>query len=218
MKRNKRRDFRGQGYSVKHEERTGLKCILFCTYGGREYAEIVLNKTAFFENEELLKYNSILFVEAEPAGRAQMRYTFYYQGTRKTTVILAESMEFYQSGYLISEIGRYAAEEWNKRHICLPSLMTAILLLEADSQNAPAWRIKELVQEHTDYLATWKERGTSEENWKSLWGKDNYVLAVQYLQKETGPYFRDKKYEELLIQTIEENKLTRFDFPYLTFH
>lgn len=202
MKRDEIIDLRFLAAAVQPMERTDAKCILFCISEDKEYAELVLENVTDFKNEELLGHNTILFVKAGPSGKnGRNRYTFFYRETRRTTVILAETMGLYRSGHFIGAVGRYAAEEWKKRHICLPSLMTAILILETDNGRKTAGDIRELVKEHTDYLAARK----------SLWGQANYILAAQYLQEADRPYFADKKYEKLLIQTIEENELTRFD-------
>ena len=212
MRKNSR-EFRFHGYSVQHKEVIGFKNILFCTCKGRGDMEIVFEKAVAIENEELLWYNRILFVEVESVGKnKQNRYTFFYQDTKITSVINAESMDTYSSSYFIGAIGRYAAKEWNKRHICLPSLMTAILMLETDNGKNLALEIGELVKVYTDYLVVWKTEGTMKENEKFPWGQDNYILAVQYLQEAVNLYFGDRKIENLLISTIEENRLTRFDF------
>lgn len=211
--RKRVRDLRFTGYAVQHKEQIGSKCILFCTYENKEYAEIVLEKAADFENEELLWDNKILFVENRPIRKKMQNcYTIFYQETKRTAVIHAESMELYPSSYFIGEIGRYAVIEWNKRHICLPSVMTAILMLETNKGKKPALEIKELVRERTDDLAAWKEKNALEDNGKSLLGQENYILAAQYLQKAAKLNFEDKDFEKLLILTIEENRLTRFDF------
>ncbi len=212
-KKKENKDFRYQGYKVRHEEVTGGGYILACTHGDGEYAEIVIKKAVAVDNCELLRWGKILFVEAKPAKKKQQTiYTVHYRETERTTVICAESMELYRSGYFIGETGRYAAAEWDRRHICLPSLMTAILMLETNSGKKRMVEIREMIREHTDYLAAYKAEGMQEENWRFLWGQSNYVLAAQYLQNETKPYFADKNAEELLIRTIEENRLTRFDF------
>ena len=78
MKKRKIRDLRFTGYSVRHKETIGLKCILFCTYENKEYTEIVLEKATDFENEELLWYNKILFVETKSTRKSkQNRYTIF---------------------------------------------------------------------------------------------------------------------------------------------
>lgn len=233
MKKNEIIDLRFLSGTVRHVERTECKCILFCASGNRGHAELVLEKVEASKDAELLGNSRIQFVKEEPTWKDGPKcYTFFYQGTERTTVIFAESLGLYRSGYFIGAVGRYAAEEWNKRHICLPSLMTSILMLETDHAGRTAGEriaggktigdrtvgertaseIQELVKEHTDYLAMWKEEGMQEENWKSLWGQGNYILAAQYLQEAGRPYFQDKQSEKLLVQTIEENELTRFDF------
>jgi len=212
-KKKKSKDFRYQGYMVRHVEMAGVRYILFCTCEGRKFAQIVIEKAAAVDRGGLLRYGKILFVEAETAkSKRQTIYTVHYRGTERTTVICAESMELYCSDCFIGETGRCAAAEWNRQHICLPSLMTAILMLETDNGKKQTAGIRELVRVHTDYLAAYKAEGRQEENWRFLWGRNNYVLAVQYLQNASKPYFADKNAEELLIRTIEENRLTRFDF------
>ena len=212
MKQDIIREFRCYGYAVQHMVQSKSKCLLLCNYGNREYADIMLEGVEGFENEELLWYNKILFLEAAPSGDNRKKcYRIYYQGNRNITTVYAEKIELYQSTFFIREASRYAVEEWNKQHICLPSLMTAILMLETDNGKNCLAGIRELVREHTDYLASWSADGMQEENWKSLWGEKNYVLAVQHLQNENKPYFADNSFDDLLIKTIEDNRLMRFD-------
>lgn len=199
--------------AVQYVGRTKSAYILFCISEEKEYTELVLEEAAAVKNEELLRHNRILFAKVKTTGkRRKNRYTFFYRETKKTTSVFAESMELYESGSFLGAVGRYAAEEWKKRHICLPSIMTAILLLETDNGRKAAGDIRELVKERTDNFAVWKAEGEQEENWKSLWGQENYVMAAQYLQEAERPYSEDKEYEKRLIRTIEKNRLTRFDF------
>ena len=133
MKKNMNRAFECCDYIVQHKEQIGENSILYCMNDNREYAEIVIEKATQFEQEELLRKHKIMFVESVAEGKTnQKKYTIVYKGTLKTTVIYAESMKLYQSTQFICETGRYAVEEWNNRHICLPSLMIAILMLETD--------------------------------------------------------------------------------------
>lgn len=198
--------------AVQYVARTKFAWIFFCISEEKEYTELVFEEAAV-KNEELFGQNRILSIKTQTTGkRRKNRYTFFYRETRRTTVIFAKSMELYRSGSFLGAVGRYAAQEWKKRHICLPSLMTAILLLETDNGKKAAGDIRELVKERTDNLALRKAEGGQEKNWKSLWGQENYVLAAQYLQEAEKPYSEDKEYEKQLIRTIEENRLTRFDF------
>lgn len=213
MNKNKIRDFHFHNYIVQHKEKKGSKCIFFCANENKEYREAVSEGIEKTENEDLLWHNRILFVETESGEKnKKKRYEIFYRETEKTTVILADSIKIYRSCYFIREAGRYAAEEWNRRHICLPSLMTAILLLETEGGKHSLAEVEKSVKEHTELLAVRKAMGMTQENWKSLWGEDNYILAVQYLQGAAQPYFKKKEYEELLVRIIEENRLTRFDF------
>lgn len=210
--RKKVRDLRFTGYAIQYKELTGSKCILFCTCENREYVEIVLEKAADFENEELLWDNTILFVETESIRKNKRnRYRIFYRDTKRSTMIYAESMELYQSGYFIGEVGRYAVIEWNQRHICPPSLMAAILMLETDQGKKPVLEIKELVAKRTNDLAAWKKEKVPEDHGRFLWGQGNYILAVQYFQKAVRLCFEEKEMEKMLISVIEENRLTRFD-------
>lgn len=212
MKKSEIIDLRFAAAAVPYVERTKSGCILFCDCEDKGYAELVLEQVTSSENEKLTGYHKFLSVKAELTGKTgQNRYVFRYQDTKRTTVFCAGRMELYRYGKWIGEAGRYAAEEWNKRHICLPSLMAAILLLEAGNGGKTAGDIRKLIKERTDYLALWKEEAGREKNWKALWGQENYVLAAQYLQEADRPYFEDKKSEKRLIEIIEKNRLTGFD-------
>lgn len=134
-----------------------------------------------------------------------------------------------QEEEFINRVGKYAAKDWQERHICLPSLIIAMAIEESDWGRAPdTLRKKELfpgrpeqgkengasfkqsIFLQNNYLFTWSEDG-EHSNWKNLIGQENYILAVQYLQNAVHPYQARRDYEERLVYLIETYNLTRFD-------
>lgn len=175
--------------------------------------ELVFEKIKYAKDEELLWYNKIMFVECTPIKikKKLKRYVVCYLGMQKNTIIYAQNMEWYRSTPCIREISKEAVAAWNKRRICLPSVMTAIMLLEQENRENSISEIKERVQAYTDSLAFWKNGEAAEKKEKIRpWGEDNYILAAQHFQ-ESFQACCEQGFETLLIRTIEENKLARFD-------
>lgn len=129
----------------------------------------------------------------------------------------------------IETVGAYAREDWLERHICLPSLVTALAIEESLWGSAPETlgrrelfprrregekkafaSFRESIRSHNDYLATWREEGLYP-NWRLLVGQESYILAVQYLQNGRYPYRALDGYDAGLVQLIEGCGLLRFD-------
>lgn len=130
-------------------------------------------------------------------------------------------------------IGEAAREDWQARHICLPSLIVAIALharwekgypdlnnkeecpelfpLRRDRCREHYPSVKDAVLSHNDYLASWREAGNPYPNWKGLGDQQYYILAVQYLQGAEYPYHDSGEYEKELVELIEQYRLYRYD-------
>lgn len=112
-----------------------------------------------------------------------------------------------------------AQEDWQARHICLPSLVIAMALhdkaalfpLRKDGHSGNYPSVEAAVLSHNTYLAEWKEEGQEQPNWKGLAGQEQYILAVQYLQDAQYPYYPSKRAEAELVEFIERNGLDRYD-------
>lgn len=119
----------------------------------------------------------------------------------------------------IFRIAKKAQEDWQARHLCLPSLVTAIALhdfpvlfpLRRDGNQEVYSSIEEAVLSHNTYLAEWKEEGQESPNWEGLAEQEHYILAVQYLQDAQYPYYPSKEAEKELVELIERNGLDRYD-------
>lgn len=207
MKKNDYIDLRIGGYTVRHIVRTGKNCILCCTCDDRKYAEIIIENMEDLENGELLCGHRMKFGESVPKRKDRRKYTLFYQDTRQPTHILAGNIKIYYSSCFIQEAGRYAIAQWKERHICLPSVMTGILMLEKDNEDTCIADVRESVRRHTDYLASC----LTESEPYNRWQQENYILAAQYLYMAVPPFHRRQDFETLLIQVIEDNQLTRFD-------
>lgn len=130
-------------------------------------------------------------------------------------------------------IGEAAREDWQARHICLPSLIVAIALhavqgkpcpnlnkeeecpelfpLRRDSRKESYPNVRQAVLIHNDYLASWRKAGQSYANWRGLGAQQYYILAVQYLQDAEYPYHDSGDYEKELVDLIEKYRLYRYD-------
>ncbi|MCM1040239.1 MAG: hypothetical protein NC314_05265 [Roseburia sp.] len=129
-------------------------------------------------------------------------------------------------------IGGAAREDWQARHICLPSLIVAIALharqgkgypdlngeecpelfpLRRDGRREKYSSVKQAVLSHNDYLASWREAGNLYPNWQGLGEQPYYILAVQYLQDVKYPYHDSGEYEKELVELIEKYRLYRYD-------
>lgn len=130
-------------------------------------------------------------------------------------------------------IGEAAREDWQARHICLPSLIVAIALhavqgkiypdlskeeecpelfpLRRDSRKKSYPSVKHAILTHNDYLASRREAGQTCSNWRGLSRQEHYILAVQYLQDAEYPYHDSGEYEKELVELIEKYKLYRYD-------
>lgn len=130
----------------------------------------------------------------------------------------------------IHQVAVPALEDWQKRHICLPSLIIALAIdgtdwgqsekflnrremfpYRRDHCNESYATLNEVICSHNDYLTVWREKNQKEPNWKYLIGQENYILAVQYLQMAEYPYCQDEGFETKLVNLIEEYQLTRFE-------
>ena len=119
----------------------------------------------------------------------------------------------------MEEVADAAMADWKERHICIPSLMIAILMIGGgrflqdmkSGKNADLVTVPVIVRMHNDYFAVWKGEGQSRPNWEKLLGECYYILAVQYLQDAEYPYSVEKGYEERIVGMIEGNGLVRFD-------
>lgn len=129
----------------------------------------------------------------------------------------------------IKSIGKIAQEDWHKRRICVPSIVTAIALEAIDWErneaeinpselftrredfHASSSDLQHIVTEHNDYLATWKGPAQEAPNWEGLMNEGHYIRAVQFLQDVEYPYFESPEYERVLVEIIEGNKLTVYD-------
>lgn len=120
---------------------------------------------------------------------------------------------------LIDMVGQKAQEDWQARHLCLPSLVIAIALhdvpalfpLRRDGYRGGYSSVEEAVFSHNTYLAGWKEGGQQHPNWKGLAEQEHYILAVQYLQDAQYPYYPSGAAEKELVELIERNGLDRYD-------
>ncbi|MDE5933629.1 MAG: hypothetical protein K2H40_14265 [Lachnospiraceae bacterium] len=119
----------------------------------------------------------------------------------------------------ISIIAKKAQEDWQARHLCLPSLVIAMALhdspvlfpLRRDGHSGTYPSVEAAVMSHNTYLAEWKAGGQDQPNWKGLAGQEHYILAVQYLQDAQYPYYPSKGAESELVELIERNRLGRYD-------
>lgn len=129
----------------------------------------------------------------------------------------------------IKSIGKLASEDWEKRHLFLPSLIVAVAIEGIDwtdkkknikprelfpLQKAERIRVASFVQaveQHNDYLATWTSLEQNTPNWERLIGETNYIRAVQYLQDAKYPYSDDKQFENKIVELIEDYGLIYLD-------
>lgn len=119
----------------------------------------------------------------------------------------------------MEEVADAAVADWRERHICLPSLVIAVILSgkgrffeeKCLMGKVVHLSVPILSRSHNDFLAAWKGEGQKQPNWEKLLGQCYYILAVQYLQDAEYPYCMEKGYEEEIVGTIEEKKLTVFD-------
>lgn len=119
----------------------------------------------------------------------------------------------------IPRIVQKAQEDWQARHLCLPSLVIAMALhdfpalfpLRKDGHSGSYPSVEAAVLSHNIYLTEWKAGGQEHPNWKGLAGQEHYILAVQYLQDAQYPYYPSKKAETELVELIERNGLSRYD-------
>lgn len=138
---------------------------------------------------------------------------------------------------LIAALAKKAQEDWQARHLCLPSLVVALALhdirrnaacdfmqpfdlsfglsalfpLRKDGYRGGYSSVEEAVRSHNTYLAEWKAGEQAHPNWEGLAGQKYYILAVQYLQDAQYPYYPEKKAETELVELIEQNGLNRYD-------
>jgi hypothetical protein len=117
----------------------------------------------------------------------------------------------------ITQLSIVAVSDWQCRHICLPSVITAMISEEAGQDEVCEKQLLSVqaaaftVHSYNDYLATWRGEGQREPNWKELIGESNYIRAVQYLQRAEFPYKRDRTYEAKLVGIIEKYQLMKYD-------
>ncbi len=129
----------------------------------------------------------------------------------------------------IEVIGQIAQEDWQRRHICLPSIVTAIALeaidweknedeikpnelfarLEGFHADSPV--LRHVIIEHNNYLVTWRDPSQESPNWIELIGESNYIRAVQSLLDPKHPYCEAPEYDRSLVEIIEKYKLTVYD-------
>lgn len=120
---------------------------------------------------------------------------------------------------LIPIIAKKAQEDWQARHLCLPSLVIAMALhdspalfpMRKDGHKGDYPSVEEAVLSHNTYLAEWREKGQEQPNWEGLAEQEHYILAVQYLQDAQYPYYPSKEAETELVELIERNGLSRYD-------
>lgn len=130
----------------------------------------------------------------------------------------------------IKDVAAAAKEDWQARHICLPSI-TVALAIEGSrwGTRREALLFNELfphrrdgcmerhesflaaVRSHNNYLATWQEIGQTAPNWREFVGQNYYILAIQYLQDAEYPYYRSKEFEGRIVSLIEKYGLTEYD-------
>lgn len=209
-----RRDFQFFDYAVQHEERIGTNCVLYCIHEEKKYADIVLKNARDFEHKEFIS-NKIMYVESISMKKEKCRqYIISYRNTLQVTKIFAEDMTMYPSSYLIREASRCAVAEWKKQNICLPSLMTALLMLKSEGSSMSSEHIREQIREYINVLTEWKANAERNESQTYQWSQEYYVLAVQSILEALTPLHGQKNLDTMLIHIIEENNLMRFD-PYL---
>lgn len=129
----------------------------------------------------------------------------------------------------IEVIGQIAQEDWQRRHICLPSIVTAIALeaidweknedeikpnelfarLEGFHADSPV--LRHVIIEHNNYLVTWRDPSQESPNWIDLIGESNYIRAVQSLLDPKYPYCEAPEYDRRLVEIIEKYRLTVYD-------
>lgn len=129
----------------------------------------------------------------------------------------------------IEVIGQIAQEDWQRRHICLPSIVIAIALeaidwekkedeikpnelfarLEGFHADSPV--LRHVIIEHNNYLVTWRDPSQESPNWIELIGESNYIRAVQSLLDPKYPYCEAPEYDRRLVEIIEKYKLTVYD-------
>lgn len=208
------KDFHSFDYVVQHVEWTETNCILYCIYEGKKYAEIVLKNAEDFEHKEFIRHNKIMYMESVSMNKEKCRqYIISYQNTLQVTKIFAEEMMVYPSSYLICEASRCAIAEWKKQNVCLPSLMTALLMLKSEGSSMSLEHIREQIREYINVLTEWRANAEPNEAQAHRWSQEYYVLAVQSVLEALAPLYGQKNLDTLLIHKIEENNLMRFD-PY----
>lgn len=137
-----------------------------------------------------------------------------------------------ESHRLLYILAKEAQKDWRARHLCLPSLVVALVLhdldgfvrlpgsqsgcptlfpLRKDGHRGGYASIQEAVLSHNTYLAEWKADGQKYPNWKELNRQNHYILAVQYLQDAQYPYYPEKEAEAELVELIEHNGLAGCD-------
>ena len=128
----------------------------------------------------------------------------------------------------IDKIADAAVEDWQERHICLPSVTIALAAEGTDWGHKSEYMehnclfprrydgiheyetVRDAVRAHNNYLATWRAPEQIRPNWEDL-GKEYYILAVQCLQAAEYPYSPEKNYEAVIVELIERYGLTAYD-------
>lgn len=130
----------------------------------------------------------------------------------------------------IKDIADAAVSDWKERHICLPSITTALAIEGSKWGTRPETLLRNelflrrrdgcmerhdsfiaAIRSHNNYLATWREKGQNAPNWKDLVGQDYYILAIQYLQDAEYPYCAALDFERNIVGLIEEYGLNEYD-------
>lgn len=125
-------------------------------------------------------------------------------------------------------VAEAAMTDWRDRHICLPSVTTAIAIAGTDWGRAAVYQeckclfplrhdgiyshetVSAAVRSHNEYLATWRGAGQQNPNWEEL-GKEYYILAAQCLQDAVYPYSPDKAFEAKIVELVERYGLMAYD-------
>lgn len=125
-------------------------------------------------------------------------------------------------------VAEAAVADWRERHICLPSITTALAIAGTDWGRAAVYKeckclfplrhdgihshetVLDAVRSHTEYLAAWRGEGQRYPNWENL-GKEYYILAAQCLQDAVYPYSPDKEFETQIVELVEQYGLTAYD-------
>lgn len=130
----------------------------------------------------------------------------------------------------IKDVAAAAKEDWQARHICLPSITVALAIEGSKWGNRKETLLNNelfphrrdgcmerhesflaAIRSHNNYLATWQEQGQTSPNWKEFIGQKNYILAIQYLQDAEYPYYRSGEFESEIVGIIEAYGLDEYD-------